>query len=163
MTIPTMTPGQKNKTGARQFSKDMTLDVLARTLWGEARGEGETGMRAVANVILNRVEVAGLFGGYWWGNDVLRVCLKPYQFSCWNKNDPNYTKLLGVTEDNPVFALALDIANSALRGQLQDITQGATHYHTQQINPAWASRRDPCARIGAHIFYRIVEEEDALS
>ena len=31
-----------------------TNDVLARTLWAEARGEGQAGMEAVACVILNR-------------------------------------------------------------------------------------------------------------
>ena len=30
------------------------IDVLARTLWGEARGEGVRGMHAVANVIMRR-------------------------------------------------------------------------------------------------------------
>lgn len=31
-----------------------TREVLARTLWAEARSQGTEGMHAVANVILNR-------------------------------------------------------------------------------------------------------------
>lgn len=53
-----------------EFLKEMEIDVLARTLWGEARGEGSTGMEAVASVILNRVEVAKRRGHYWWGNKI---------------------------------------------------------------------------------------------
>ena len=40
------------------FIKNLEIDVLARTLWGEARGEGTAGMQAVASVILNRVKIA---------------------------------------------------------------------------------------------------------
>ncbi|CAF0809757.1 unnamed protein product, partial [Didymodactylos carnosus] len=32
------------------------IDVLTRTVWGEARGESEEGQAAVAHVILNRVK-----------------------------------------------------------------------------------------------------------
>ena len=53
-------------------------------------------MEAVAAVILNRVRIARERGGYWWGDTIIRVCQKPYQFSCWNKHDPNYGRLLRV-------------------------------------------------------------------
>ena len=71
-------------------------DILARTLWGEARGEGAAGQIAVAWTIRNRV-----FDGKtnsWWGEGYAGVCQKPYQFSCWNKTDPNYQFLIGVKE-----------------------------------------------------------------
>jgi spore germination cell wall hydrolase CwlJ-like protein len=60
-----------------------TQGVLARTLWAEARSQGGEGMHAVANVILNRAAQPD-----WWGKDIRSVCLAPYQFSCWNENDP---------------------------------------------------------------------------
>ncbi len=93
-----------------EFLKEMEIDVLARTLWGEARGEGSTGMEAVASVILNRVEVAKRRGHYWWGNKIIQVCQKPYQFSCWNKQDPNFKKLIAVTADDMHFATAQRVA-----------------------------------------------------
>jgi hypothetical protein len=32
----------------------------------------------------------------WWPREGYSgVCQKPYQFSCWNKNDPNYAYLSG--------------------------------------------------------------------
>ena len=63
-------------------------DILARTLWGEARGESLAGQIAVAWTIRNRVNDGKAKS--WWGEGYAGVCQKPYQFSCWNKNDPNY-------------------------------------------------------------------------
>ena len=40
------------------------LDILARTLYGEARGEGTEGMEAVANVIMNRYRKPKWYSGY---------------------------------------------------------------------------------------------------
>ena len=37
------------------------MNVLARTLWGEARGEGRVGMEAVASVILSSPSYAANF------------------------------------------------------------------------------------------------------
>lgn len=125
-----------------------TLDVLARTLWGEARGEGRAGMQAVACVILNRASDPG-----WWGRSVAEVCLKPWQFSCWLQSDPNRPKLLAVTAGERVFAQAQQIARAALAGELADYTFGATHYHVIDIAPAWAAGHTPCVLIGRHAFY----------
>ena len=134
-------------------NNDAAIDVLARTLWGEARGEGSAGMQAVASVILNRVAIAKRTGGAWWGNDVIGVCQKPYQFSCWNRNDPNRAKLLNVNEADIYFATAMRIARRAIAGVLDDPTMGATHYHAAGISPAWAHGEKPVAVIGRHIFY----------
>lgn len=142
------------KSFADSFYDDLTLDVLARTLWGEARGEGPVGMEAVCAVILNRVAHAQEKGGYWWGDNIISVCQKPYQFSCWNRSDPNYRKLQGITESDIHFATALRIARRALAGTLADATGRATHYHEQSILPGWAKGQTPTARIGRHIFYR---------
>ncbi|MGC2855987.1 cell wall hydrolase [Novispirillum sp. DQ9] len=133
-------------------------EVLARTLYGEARGESLAGKEAVACVILNRVARAQARGGsHWWGRDVAGVCLKPWQFSCWNATDPNRDKLLSVTESDRAFRACLDVADRALAGTLADSTRGATHYHTRTVTPAWSRGRTPCAEVGAHVFYNDVE------
>ncbi len=129
-------------------ARQREIDVLARTLWGEARGEGEAGMAAVAAVIVNRARRPG-----WWGRDIVEICKRPWQFSCWNAGDPNREKLLRVGNDDAAFAAALRIARLALAGALPDPTQGATHYHAAQIQPGWARGREPAARIGGHLFY----------
>ncbi|MCB1531722.1 MAG: cell wall hydrolase [Alphaproteobacteria bacterium] len=139
-----------------KFYRDMEVDVLARTLWGEARGEGTAGMEAVASVVLNRVRVAQNRGKFWWGNNIIQVCQKPYQFSCWNRSDPNFRKLQAVDEADLYFATALRIARRAVIGKLEDATGGATHYHASGVAPYWAKREKPTAVIGNHIFYYLV-------
>lgn len=148
-------PGEK--TFAQGFYDDLVIDTLARTLWGEARGEGPQGMEAVANVVLNRAAVAQAKGGYWWGNDIISVSQKPYQFSCWNRSDPNYRQLQAVTEKDLHFATAMRIARRAVAGTLADITGGATHYHAKSITPDWARGETPTTTIRNHIFYKLIE------
>ena len=145
--IPIQTTQSADSSSA-DFLKEIEIDVLARTLWGEARGERSTGMEAVASVILNRVEIAKRNKGYWWGNTIIQVCQKPYQFSCWNKLDPNFKKLTSVTTDDMHFATALRVARRAVLGFIKDATLGATHYHTLNILPDWAKGQKPTARIG---------------
>lgn len=132
------------------------IDVMARTLYGEARSEGLTGIEAVACVIMNRVQIAVDKGGCWWGCTVRDVCLKPFQFSCWNPDDANFDVIQNVSPDDTVFQLCCRVATRAVAGTLKDITGGATHYHTLCVNPAWARKWVPCAQIGNHLFYREV-------
>lgn len=54
---------------------DEQIDYMARTMWGEARGEGATGMRAVGHVIMNRVKA-----GSWYGATPKDVVLKNGSF-----------------------------------------------------------------------------------
>lgn len=51
-------------------------DVIASTLWYEARGEGYRGIDAVASVIFNRAKKSG--------QSAASECLRRNQFSCWN-------------------------------------------------------------------------------
>tara|TARA_R110002124_G_scaffold266813_1_gene433803 strand:+ start:11837 stop:12361 length:525 start_codon:yes stop_codon:yes gene_type:complete len=133
------------------------LDILARTLWGEARGEGYQGMQGVANVIMNRFAQSQASTGKrrQFGATVAEVCQKKYQFSAWNVSDPNYSKLLTVTENNADFKTARAIAYKALAGTLSDITGGADHYHTAAVNPNWSRGVQPIAVIQNHQFYKL--------
>ena len=137
---------------ARKYAftdKNREIDLLARTIYGEARGEGNRGMQAVANVIMNRVNA-----GKWYGQTVEDVVLKPRQFSCWNENDPNRSTIQSVTTSNTVFAGAVSLAKLAYAGTLPDITGGATHYHVATITPTWAGELTQTVKIGNHIFYK---------
>lgn len=128
--------------------KSEEIDITARTLWGEARGEGVTGMQAVANVIRNRVN-----GLKWFGSTFKEVCLKPRQFSAWE--DLNRPKMLAVDTSDKQFAAAVDIATRAVNGTLPDITGGANHYHAVGVKPSWADTSKRTAIIGRHIFYKL--------
>jgi len=127
-------------------------EVLARTLYGEARGEGVAGMTAIAWVVVNRTKREG--GRF--PDTITGVCKQLYQFSCWSKSDPNFALCHAVTESDPSFALALYVTMAVLTGQVPDNTGGADHYHavTMRIYPGWAAKMRKTARIGAHIFYQ---------
>src|SRR3546814_13540556 len=92
-------PDMDRRTAIRRADESAAIDVLARTVWGEARGESVRGMEAVASVVVNRVRRAIARGGYWWGNDVVGVCLRPCQFSCWADGDPNRPEKRRVGEE----------------------------------------------------------------
>lgn len=127
------------------------IDILARTIWGEARGEGRLGMEAVAAVIMNRFKSTAWYSA----PTIAGVAMKRAQFSAWNPSDPNYDKLINVTVDDPAFALALEIARDAIAGKLTDETGGATHYFARYINrPNWTEGAIETAQIGQHIFFK---------
>ncbi|WP_122432135.1 cell wall hydrolase [Pseudomonas viridiflava] len=136
-------------------------DVLARTLWGEARGEGLPGQIAVAWSIRNRVEMDLHNDGKpdWWGEGYAGVCLKPWQFSCWNKNDPNYPFLSGAKAiPFREFAQARIAADQVIEGKQPDPTGGATHYYstTMPKAPTWAAKARQTLKLGHHIFFKDV-------
>ncbi len=128
-----------------------TVDVMARTLWGEARSEGRIGMEAVAAVIRRRAQYPR-----WWGSDIRSVCLAPYQFSCWLPADPNRPKLQAVTGDDDEFRMALAIADQAMAGSLDDPTNDADSYaNLSVVHPRWADAARQTAVIGRHTFFRL--------
>lgn len=139
---------------ASAAAPDETRDILARTLWGEARGETISGIRAVAAVVLNR---ASRGPRYWWGGTISQVCLMPYQFSCWNADDPNLHQLQAVTDADAQFRACLTIADLAIAGKLSEVSLHATHYHTRFVHPSWAQGKLPCAETRGHLFYNNIE------
>lgn len=136
----------------------LDVDILARTIYGEARGENLEGKEAVACVIMNRYRAGKWFTGYIITPNgkipsIAETCLKASQFSCWNKNDPNYYKIIKINVNNPLFCECQRIAKKAIEGNLTDFTNGALHYHTKQIKPKWAKGKSPCYEVGNHLFY----------
>lgn len=125
------------------------VEVLAKTVWGEARGESEIGKKAVICVVFNRF----LSKAWYSAKNVADVCLKKAQFSCWNTDDVNAEKIEKLTfiELKPYMELIRDVLTEG------DITDGATHYHTKKINPAWAKNATPTVVYGNHIFYKGVK------
>lgn len=127
---------------------------LALTMWGEARREGEAGMRAVGHVIDNRRR-AGMHGGF-----VTDTVSAPFQFSAWNRNDPNRARMMALEStseqgaDARAWRLARQIADEILAGRSVDPTGGALFYHSVGVAPRWSAGVVPTARIGDHLFFR---------
>lgn len=127
-------------------------DIVARTAWGEDRSGGIEGMHDVISVIRNRA-----LNPRWWGKNFAEVCVKPWQFSCWNENDPNRSKILAVTLDDPLFAAATSLAAEAINGTLGDRTGGADSYYAIGTTmPFWAKTLEPCYSNQHHWFFRTV-------
>ena len=79
------------------------IEALARTMYGEARGCGETEQAAVAWCILNRLDSGA------WGSTVLEVVSAPGQFAGYSPTHP-------VTEE--LYSLARDVLIRHWREQL---------------------------------------------
>jgi spore germination cell wall hydrolase CwlJ-like protein len=126
-------------------------DILARTIYGEARGESAAGMVAVGWVVRNRLADPARYG-----KTIMDVCCRPRQFSCWDEGDPNRPRILAVSEDDHIFRECQQIANEVIRGVTPDPTHGATHYCRVELSPFWASGLTPCAVIGNHKFFNNV-------
>jgi spore germination cell wall hydrolase CwlJ-like protein len=135
------------------------LVVLAKTIYGEARGEyyrlegGLSAFIAVANVIKNRSAYPTKYG-----RSITEICRKPYQFSCWNARDPNYIILQNInTEQDALFKLAFQVAEGVWRGEWPDITKGSNHYHVRTMKqyPSWSQGIKPRVCLGNHLFYQL--------
>jgi N-acetylmuramoyl-L-alanine amidase len=137
--------------------------IAALTLWGEARGEPIEGKVAVGCVLRNRVDDGR------WGRSYAKVCLAPWQFSCWRPEGgrENYEALMrlaqrltvqGPLPDDVVFRECIWVATGIVGGWLRDSVRDATHYVTTELferrPPKWAVNQVPCARVAQHVFFR---------
>jgi spore germination cell wall hydrolase CwlJ-like protein len=127
---------------------------MALTMWGEARGQGEEGMRAVGHVIANRWKAKS------HGAFVTDTVSAAWQFSCWNKNDPNRALMLAIdtlkegSSGHSNWLMAKRLAAEILAGRSEDPTGGALFYHTTAVQPAWSRGVTPVTQIGDHLFFR---------
>ena len=139
-------------------------DRLFRTIYGEARGEEYLGMLAVGYVVCNRAKIAKAYMAKFNKNHPLfgsgtpaSACTMPYQFSCWNLDDPNLPVIIGLKEDDPGIAVQLCVtaAVDALEEKQIDPSKGADHYHSIRVHPKWADGQIPTVVIGSHVFYAL--------
>jgi spore germination cell wall hydrolase CwlJ-like protein len=127
---------------------------MALTMWGEARNGGEEAMRAVGHVIDNRRR-ANTHGKY-----ATETVSAAWQFSAWNRNDPNYPAMMNIdklrpeSQDHAMWITARRVADEILSGASADPTGGALFYHTAAVSPRWSSGLAPIRVIGAHLFFR---------
>ncbi len=118
---------------ATQSSND--LNLLAKCVYAEARGEPYTGQVAVAAVVLNRVKSAS------FPNTIAGVIYQPYAFTAVNDGQIN------LTPNQTAYKAAQDALNG------WDPTYGCLYYY----NPAtatssWIWSRQTVLTIGKHVF-----------
>ena len=125
-----------------------TMILIALTIMGEARGEGEEGMRLVASVIYNRAN----------GNKyaMADIATDPAQFSCWRKEDPSLAlmhKYQETVSDAKAYETAIAIALEMKSGNFNPTTT-ATHYCRKDCKVWWRSAMAVVGKHKNHIFYR---------
>jgi len=126
-----------------------SLQCMAQNLYHEARGEGDAGMLAVGQVVMNRVADPH------FPDDVCTVIRQGgerirfgCQFSWWCDG------LSDRTDDPRAWQRSLTLARAILEGRAGDPTRGALWYHADYVDPHWRQDMSETARIGRHIFYQ---------
>jgi len=97
--------------------------------------------------VLNRVADAR------YPDDVCAVVWQPKQFS-WTHDGRSDRIDFANPIDRRVWKELVQLSMAAMAGRLEDPTGGATHYHADYVDPAWAGRMDLLIRIDDHLYYR---------
>ena len=128
---------------------------LAQNIYYEARGSNRADRIAVADVVLNRVNdkrypdsICGVVRqGKKHADGQMKRNACQFSWYCDGKSD--------WPRDTDAWVDAQMIAYNMLQyGQGRGLTEGATHYHADYVNPRWARTLQLTGRIGVHIFYR---------
>lgn len=122
---------------------------LSEVMYYEARGEGDEGERAVAEVVFHRL-ASGRYGR--------TICSVVYagvrQAAC------QFSFACDGSRQRPKsrrdWEYAEELAAKILTGEvmLSDETAGAVNYHAVYVRPRWAESFTLTALIGKHMFYR---------
>jgi spore germination cell wall hydrolase CwlJ-like protein len=122
---------------------------LSEVLYYEARGEGDKGQKAVAEVVFHRMNS----GNY--GHSICAVVYEgagrpgcQFTFTC---NGDLHRKKDDIAWLNSERLAAQILTDQAWR---KDTTGGATNYHATTAAPVWAPTLVKTGQIGNHIFYR---------
>ena len=126
---------------------------LSEVMYYEARGEGQDGQMAVAEVVFHRLR----HGHY--GHSICAVVYEgagnsgcQFSFTC--NGELAQHKSSVAWRSSEILAARILTGQTALR----DITGDATHFHATSVSPDWADDNgmERTAQIGNHVFYRHV-------
>ncbi len=122
---------------------------LSEVMYYEARGEGQDGQKAVAEVVFHRLR-HGHFGH--------SICAVVYEGAGTHGCQFSFACNGELTEhkSGSAWRSAEILAARILTGEtaLGDITGDATHFHAVSVAPDWADNMERTAQIGNHIFYK---------
>ena len=127
------------------------LECLALNIYFETHASSLADAMAVSDVVLNRVASRHFPAticevvkeGYKRGS---RSC--QFSWYCDGKSDDI------ISNELDIYTVASDIAHRIYSGAIDDVTNGATHYHADYVIPAWAATKIRTIKIDDHIFYR---------
>ncbi len=123
-------------------------DCLTQAVYYEARGEGVDGMRAVAQVILNRVRHPAY---------PKSICGVVYQ-GAYQRSSCQFSFVCDGSMSAPLEAWAWRrakaVSDAALSGYVMKSVGTATSFHTVSVAPIWSDTMDRVTTVGSHIFYQ---------
>ena len=126
--------GSSSSSGAGKYSNS-DVQLLARLIYAEARGEPYKGQVAVGAVVLNRVKSSS------FPNTISAVIYQPYAFTCVNDGQINLSP----------NSTAVNAAKDAMNGW--DPTYGCIYYYNPKIaTSSWIFSRPTVVTIGRHVF-----------
>ena len=131
-------------------------ELLARLIQCEAGGEGENGMKAVAGVVMNRVNARGGEYARVGQGSIRKIIFQPYQFVCASETENGVYNPQNIYNMRPT-QVHYDIANWAIAGNRLTNLGFALWFY----NPFSVTCRDNfpsrvgefVIRIGDHCFY----------
>lgn len=100
----------------------------------------------------------------WYGLTLKEICQKPFQFSCWNRQDPNRVLITSSQiEQEPIFKICREVAQQVATQQWPDLTQGSDHYYAVTLTkpPAWSHKEQPRLKLGQHVFFKLTPDFSA--
>ncbi|ANY20963.1 Spore cortex-lytic enzyme precursor [Tsuneonella dongtanensis] len=134
--------------GTSSAAYSTALRCMTQAIYYEAANEPETGKRAVAQVVINRLKHPAypnsVCGVVYEGANA-PVC--QFSFTC----DGSLLRTPMARQWNE----SRRIAAEALAGTTEPSVGTATNYHADYVVPKWAFTLGKLAQIGRHIFYRL--------
>ncbi|MDD5485964.1 MAG: cell wall hydrolase [Dehalococcoidales bacterium] len=127
------------------------LLIVACTVFLEARGEPHAGRLMVAEVIRNRANTQ---------KSCAEVCLKPRQFSCWNRKRPEkvIADVLWTISNNELEKTAwrdcVELSKEIMSKDYQSTTPATHYYNPKLARPKWAKKMRVIATVGNHLFLK---------
>ena len=132
--------------GSEDYAR--SVDCLAAAAYSEAAAEGDDGMRAVAQVVINRLRHPAfpktICGVVFQGSERASGC--QFTFTC----DGSLARVPSTSG----WARAREIAAAELKGKVYKPVGHSTHYHTNWVVPYWSGSLDKVAQVGTHLFFR---------
>jgi spore germination cell wall hydrolase CwlJ-like protein len=119
--------------------------ALALCIYREGRGEPMQGKLWIGQTVKNRVDDTR------WPDTYIGVITQPFQFSAFNRTDPNVTVF--PHEEEPAWEACVLAADQVIDAPTPFTT--ANHYHVHGLEPAWADSRKIVGVAGRHVFYAL--------
>lgn len=157
-----------NKADFRKAFDDGKIDefsLMAGLVYGEARKKEDNDLderkeyMAIASTVLNRVQHKGRFP-----DTIVDVILQPWQFSCFNNNDPNIDRIWKFLtspghENDVLYKKIMGMIEPVLKENTVDFSNGADHYvaiwfYDQSHPDHWCRKYRITAMHGGHIFLK---------